>query len=214
MDKLFKEDIVTLDVPVIGETDSYHVKISFADFLERLRNKVKDKNDVELRDVIRSLVESFNQGKNVYIFCTCADWKYRMSYWATVNKITSGPPETIPSDITNPKDDLGPGCKHSLLVLSNSRWIIKLSSVIFNYINYMKVHREKLYAQIIYPAIFGKEYEQEYQLDIFDDTADTDKDMISKSNEYARTKTQFQKGNQSGVQFAPKEDNDQLTIED
>ena len=44
----------------------------------------------------------------------------------------------------------------------------------------------------------------------------TDKDTIERSNVYARTKNQFQKGNQSGVQFASKNNKpkDQLDIDD
>lgn len=204
MDKLFKEDIITLDVPVVGETDNYHVKISFSDFLERLKRKLKDRKieKIELRDIIRSLVESFDSGKNVYIYCTCPDWHYRMAFWATVNKINSGPPENIRSDITNPNDDLGPGCKHSLLVLSNSKWIIKLASVIYNYINYMKEHREQLYADIIYPALFDKKYEKDVQMDIFGDEAETDQDTIDKANQAAVQRGRFQKGNTQGIRFA------------
>ena len=37
MDKLFKEDIINLHIPITGETAGYFVKISFGDFLERLR---------------------------------------------------------------------------------------------------------------------------------------------------------------------------------
>ena len=214
MNKLFKEDIITLSIPVKGETDSYFVKISFGDFLDRLKNRLKQKksNGVELRDIIRSLVESFN-GDNVYIFCSCSDWKYRFSYWATVKDITSGPPENIPANITNPTNDLGPACKHVLLVLSNTKWIIRLSSVIFNYINYIQTHKEKLYADIIYPKLYDKKYEKDVQLDLFDDEFDTEPQDIDVSQKYAQTKTRFKPGTQQGVQFAPKEDNRQLKLD-
>ena len=36
MDKIFKEGIVTVDINVKGETDSYNVKISFGGFLDLL----------------------------------------------------------------------------------------------------------------------------------------------------------------------------------
>lgn len=164
--------------------------------------------DIKVKDYENFLV---NAG---VVLHNCPDWTYRMSYWATQTNITSGPPQVIPSDITNPNNDLGPGCKHVMLVLSNTKWIVKTSAVIFNYINYIKVHREKLYADIIYPAIFDKPYEKDVQLDVFDDTMDTARPDIDKAQEYAKTKTQFKKGNQSGLQFAREDDDkDQLPLE-
>ena len=69
---------------------------------------------------------------------------------------------------------------------------------------------EKLYADIIYPAVYGKDYETPVQLDIFDDdTLETDTDTIDKSNEYARTKNQFKQGNKEGIRFASKNDDQQ-----
>ena len=76
----------------------------------------------------------------------------------------------------------------------------------------MEKHYNKLYADIIYPAIYGKDYEEPVQLDMFDDdTLDTDVDTIDKSNEYARTKNQFKQGNKDGVRFASK-DKDQISV--
>lgn len=40
-----------------------------------------------------------------------------MGYFATLNDINSGEPETIPSVKTNPKNTKGSGCKHVLKVL-------------------------------------------------------------------------------------------------
>ena len=87
-----------------------------------------------------------------------------------------------------------------MLVLSNNSWLLKVSSVIFNYINYMEKHYAKLYADIIYPAIYEKDYEEPVQMDMFADEENpelaTDSDTIDTSNKYARTKTQFKKGNE------------------
>ena len=123
--------------------------------------------------------------------------------------------ETRPSDITNPNNDLGTACKHVLLVLSNTSWLLKVASTIYNYINYMQKHYEKLYADIIYPAIYGKTYEEPVQMDMFDDgDLDTDKQTIDKSNELARTRGQFKQGNTQGVRFASNNNKDQETVDD
>lgn len=92
-----------------------------------------------------------------------------------------------------------------MLVISNTSWIIKLGSVIHNYINYMEKHYQKLYADIIYPAIYEKDYEEPVQLDLLtsdDDELDTASDLIDKSNKYAKDKNKFKKDNP--YRFQPK----------
>ena len=207
MNKLFKQDILTVDINVKGETDNYTVKISFGGLIELLKDQIdKQGGTLNYKAVTRALILGFNKD-DVYIHCSCPDWQYRYSYFATKNNITSGEPENRPSNITNPDDKLGSACKHVLLVLSNTSWILKVGSTIYNYINYMEKHYKKLYADIIYPAVYGKEYEEPVQLDVFDtDSLETDSETIDKSNEYARTKNQFKQGNTQGVRFAPKTD--------
>lgn len=215
MNKLFKDNILTVDINVKGETDEYTVKMSFGGFLGLLRDQINRLDKFDLKAVTRALINGFNKD-DVYIHCSCPDWAYRYAYFATKNKINSGDPETRASNITNPNDSLGAGCKHVLLVLSNTSWILKVASTIYNYVNYMEKHYEKLYADIIYPAIYGKKYEEPIQLDIFDnDNLETDSDTIDKSNQYAVDKNRFQKGNTQGVRFAPKvKDEDQVELFD
>lgn len=205
MNKLFKENILDVSIRVIGETDEYIVKISCSGFLQSLKGymeSARDENEVDVHSVTRALADCFNH-KDVYVHCSCPDWQYRQSYWATVNDINSGDPENRPSDKTNPNDTKGAGCKHVLLVLNNTSWIVKVASVITNYIRYMKTHYQDLYARVIYPAIFEKEYEEPTQLDMFnqidevpEDELQTDKDAIDTANRWARTKNQFQVGNE------------------
>ena len=200
MNRLFKDNILDVNVSVHGETDDYSVKMSFGGFLDSLHRELKKNNDtLNLRVVSRALTSAFNSD-NVYVHCSCPDRQYRFSYWATKNSITSGQAELRPSNITNPGDTKGSGCKHVMLVLSNNSWLLKVSSVIFNYINYMEKHYAKLYADIIYPAIYEKNYEEPVQMDMFADEEnpelETDSDTIDTSNKYARTKTQFKKGNE------------------
>ena len=215
MNKLFKDDILTTDVQVKGETDTYVVKISFGGFLELLYDQLKVTNEFNLKAVTRALINGFNRD-DVYIHCSCPDWQYRFAYFATKNNINSGDAENRPSDTTNPNDMLGSACKHVLLVLSNTSWLLKVASVIHNYVNYMEKHHERLYQKIIYPAIWKKEYEEPEQLSLFDDEDElaTDTDTIDTSNVYARTKNQFKKGNTSGIRFISNRDDPQLTIDD
>lgn len=92
---------------------------------------------------------------------------YRYQYWASRNKYNSGPNQ--PSNgkwIRNPDDSLGSGCKHCLLVLSNNSWILPCCRVIYNYVTWMEEHKQQMYAEQIYPAIYEKEYEDGVQLDL------------------------------------------------
>ena len=114
----------------------------------------------------------FNKA-DVFISCTCSDFKYRFQYYATVNDLNSGTPETRPSDITNPDDSLGSGCKHILLVLNNTSWILRVARVINNYIKYMEKHYSKLYTEVMYPAIFGKDYVEPVDEPIEDEIPNT-----------------------------------------
>lgn len=207
MNKLFRDDILTVDIAVNGETDNYIVKISFGGFLNLLRKEVSRIGVFDLRAVTRALIEGFNKD-DVYIHCSCPDFKYRYHYWATKNNINSGEPQNDNGKwIRNPDDRLGSGCKHILLVLSNNSWLIKVASVIKNYVKYMEKYYQKQYADIIYPAIYGKPYEEPVQTGMFDtgDELSSDEDTLNKSNEFGRTSTQFQKGNKQGLRFASKD---------
>lgn len=216
MNKFFKEDILDLYIKVHGETDDYMVGISFSGILDLIQQETKKNPDlkVDLRLILQALKRSFNKEDKVLVRCNCPDAKFRMAYWQSVHDIILGEKETIASDETNPHDNLGPACKHVILVLSNTSWIVKLASSVFNYINYIKNHYERQYAEIIYPKLYGKEYEDDVQLSLFDKD-ELDNDDIDVSNVEARDRGKFKSGNQSGVQFArePISDDDQIELE-
>lgn len=215
MNKLFKDNILDVGVEVNGETDNYIVRLLWSGFLSSLKLYMKDQTEDSLnfRNISRALTDSFNHN-DVFIHCSCPDWRYRMDYWSHVNDISSverpDDPQDRPSDITNPFDTKGPGCKHTLLVLNNLSWLVKVASVITNYIKYMKQHYPRLYADIIYPAIFEREFEEPVQLDILDQVTDQNEnelvdteDEIDTSNQWAKTKSQFKVGNE--YRFKPQD---------
>ena len=219
MNKFFKEDILDLYIKVHGETDDYMVGISFSGILELIREETTKNEDlqVDLRLILKMLKRAFNREDHVMIRCSCADFQYRHSYWCSVHDMILGDKETRPADETNPHDDLGPACKHIILVLSNTSWIVKLASAVNNYIHYIEDHYENAYAEIIYPQLYGREYDKDVQLGLFDkdelDNQDTDA-----ANQYGKTRTQFKRGNQSGVQFASEEpesteDDEQMSLD-
>lgn len=215
MDKFFKTDVLDVSVDINGETNIYKVRMSFIGTLDELHDFIK-KNNIEQVDrkmILKALMKAFNRD-DVYINCTCPDFRYRFKYWATKKGLLIGDPENRPADITNPGDDKGPGCKHIILCLSDSSWLIKIASVIFNYINYMESHDERLYQKYIYPAVYDKEY-TDRQLSIFDDEEeilDSDEETIKTSNIEAGKRGQFKKGNE--YRFRKDRDEDQITFDD
>lgn len=217
MDKIFKDDILDVTLDVIGETDTYKVRVSFYGLLDELHKFIKPKGSdyiLDRRDIARSLTRAFNTN-DVYSRCSCADFKYRFSYWCTRNNTIIGDPETRPSDETNPNDDLGSGCKHINLVLNDSSWLLTVGSVIYNYVNHMKDNNSRLYEKYIYPAIYQEPY-PEQQLSILDDEEEqmpTTAQDIDTANAEARKRGQFKKGNEYRFKKY-KPDPDQFTLDD
>lgn len=215
MQSLFVHNILTVNIPVKGETDNYLVRIKFGGFLDFLRTQLERQNNIlNLRAITVALTQAFNQA-DVLIGCSCSDFFYRFGYWSTMKGINSGPPERRPSKITNPKNNKGPGCKHVMLVLSNNSWIIKVSSVINNYIKYMEKYRKKDYADIIYPAIYGHKYEEPVQLSIDDSgQLDSSKEVIDTANAQGRVSGRFQAGNPYRYRPQNRPNRNQVTIDD
>lgn len=215
MDKFFKTDVLDVSVDIRGETNIYKVRMSFVGTLDELHDFI-NKNNIEQVDrkmILKALMKAFNRD-DVYINCTCPDFRYRFKYWATKKGLLIGDPENRPADITNPGDNKGPGCKHIILCLSDSSWLIKIASVIYNYINYMESHNERLYQKYIYPAVYDKEYDNR-QMSIFDDEdelLDSEEETIQTSNVEARKRGQFKKGNE--YRFRKDRDENQLTFDD
>lgn len=220
MNKLFKQNILTVNISVRGETDDYTVRISFGGFLDILHDEMRlSQGEPNLKAITRALITGFNKD-DIFVGCSCPDYRYRYGFWGTKNGVTSVDPENRPSDITNPNDKLGSGCKHILLVLSNNSWILKCASVINNYIKYMQQNYQKLYADIIYPAIYQKPYEDGVQLGMFDDEngdeLKTDTDTINKANVHVDRDDagRFTTGNKQGIRFAPsKTDKNQVEFD-
>lgn len=352
MNKLFKEDILDVNIEVRGETDTYTVRMSFLGFLDNFKkvNTAEDSSTVKLRDITRALTMSFNQ-EDVYFRCNCPDWClhpsteikllnnevytvadlmtkyqageelwvystdeqgdfkpgkvtdvwisgytselievtldngrsivttpnhrymlrdgsyleaekleigqslmplyskivsveriesaeaipvydisvetynnfyvdagvvlhncYRQGYWATKNGTIVGEPETRPSDITNPHDTKGGMCKHVAMVMSNNSWLQKVASVIRNYILYMQKHMPDLYYKVMYPALYGREYD-EVQMDLDDITGNerelgSEESDIDVSNKWAKTKSQFKPGNEYRYRPVSKDDDE------
>lgn len=207
MDAFFRADILDFIIKVQGETNNYEVQITFEEALREIANEVKRNNTkLEFKCVLRGLISAFNRG-NVYVSCSCPDFTYRQAYWATKGQYNSGTPQ--PSNgkmIANPGDTKGGGCKHINLCLANLDWMMKIASVINNYIYWARDNIETQYAKTIFPAIYGMSYDKAIQmtLDMYDengeikpeystDTLKSTEDVINMSNMIGRQRGQYKK---------------------
>ncbi len=216
MDKLFRKGILTVDIKVQGETDQYLVKVSVGSFVKHIQRRLRTQK-FDIRTITQAIMESMND-KDVYVHCSCPDFKYRYAYWSTRNKYNSG--EKQPSNgkwIRNPLDDKGSACKHTLLVLSNLMWVQTVARTIYNYVLYMEEHYEDMYARLIYPKLYyRKKYNKDTQIGLFD-TDELQSDNIQDINDERAKSTQFKQGNKAGYKFTSDEeeveDDNQLSLD-
>ena len=201
MDSFWKTDKLSFGINVKGETGNYIVTVEFSHILPRIQQAVKaNKNLFEKKNIYDALVASLNNN-DVKINCTCGDFIYRQAYYASKQGYKAGKLETRSSQITNPDDDLGAGCKHVLYILNNAQWIRNIASVINNYTNYAKDHMEYLYSKYIFPKIYGMSYDKAVQMTIDDyedgkvkDKLSSSPELINLSNALGKNRGKIQKG--------------------
>lgn len=199
MNKFFKEDLLEVVIPITGETASYDVTVRLNGVVaEMARNIKNNKNKFEYRTVIQSLTKIFNTS-DVFTKCTCADFKYRFAHWNIVHNISVDDSAHDPGPgkgIANPNDDKGRGCKHILLVLANGDWLMKVASVINNYVHYAEEHLQKPFLKVIFPKLYGVNADEMVEQDIIDDESflDSSKGLIDAINEYGRNRGKIKPG--------------------
>lgn len=199
MNKLFKEDILEVSIPVVGEKDSYTVSVKMEGVVKEIAANIKNnKNQLEYRTIVQSITKIFNSS-NIWVKCTCPDYKYRFAHWNIVNNVSVDDSASDPGPgrgIVNPKDDKGRGCKHVLLVLANGDWLMKVASVINNYIHYAEEKLQKPFLKLIFPKLYGYPAEEMVEQGLIDtdEYLDSTTGLIDAINDYGKSRGRFQKG--------------------
>lgn len=202
MSKFFKDDLLDFNVPIVGETDDYLVRLCLGGVLRNIQDVVRDSGIYKLNHKIvkNAIIKSLNN-EELTFSCTCPDWKYTHAYYATQNDTNAGEIETRPSIQTNPDDTKGGMCKHIARVVSSQLpWLMKITSVIVNYTKWMEKYHPNEYQRDMFPKIYGKDYEDMQMT--WDDLSGeekllpSDKDTIDASNKWAKSKNQFKKDNE------------------
>lgn len=199
MNKLFKQDILEIDIPVAGETNNYTVSLKLEGILVELQRVLKaNKMIFDYRTVIQATTKVFNT-TDIFVKCTCDDFKYRFDYWSIINNygLTDSAHNPGPGKgIANPLNDKGKGCKHVLLVLANGDWIMKVASVIKNYINYMDEHKHEIFLKYIFPKIYGVSDTDAANSGLVpeDTNLETERHTIDLINTWAKNRGKYKKG--------------------
>lgn len=199
MNSLFKQDILLVNIPVVGENDEYVVTIKLEGIVAEIQKNIKNNsNKLEYRTIIQALTKVFNTS-DVYIKCSCPDAKYRFAHWNIIKNVSVDDSSADPGPgkgIANPNDDKGRGCKHMLLVLANGDWMMKVASVINNYCHFLSEKRPEAFLKLVFPKLYGVPADEAEQNDIVADQEEleTGKDLIDIINEYGRNRGKFKKG--------------------
>lgn len=199
MNKLFKQDILQVNIPVVGENDEYTVTIKLEGVIAEIQKNIKNNsNKLEYRTIIQALTKVFNT-TDVYVKCTCSDFKYRFAHWNIIKNVSVDDSANDPGPgkgIANPNDDKGRGCKHILLVLSNGDWMMKVSSVINNYCHFLSEKKPEAFLKLVFPKLYGVPADEAADNGIVADNEDleTGKDLIDIVNEYGKNRGRFKKG--------------------
>ena len=199
MNKFFKEDILEVIIPVVGEHDSYTVTIKLEGVVKEIANNIKNnKNQLEYRTIVQSLTKIFNSS-NIWVKCNCKDYKYRFAHWNIVNNVSVDDTSNDPGPgkgIVNPNDDKGRGCKHILLVLANGDWIMKVSSVINNYIHYAEEKLRQPFLKLIFPKLYGVTIDEAADKELLpeDFELESTTEIIDLINDFGRNRGKYQKG--------------------
>ena len=199
MNRLWKEDILEVSIPVVGEHDSYTVSVKMEGVVKEIAANIKNnKNQLEYRTIVQAITKIFNSS-NIWVRCTCPDYKYRFAHWNIVNNVSVDDSSSDPGPgrgIVNPKDDKGRGCKHVLLVLANGDWLMKVASVINNYIHYAEEKLQKPFLKLIFPKLYGYPAEEmvEQGLVDSDEYLDSSAGLIDAINDYGKNRGKYKAG--------------------
>lgn len=209
MNKLFKQDILQVNIPVVGESDEYTVTIKLEGVTGELQKNIKNNNNkLEFRSIIQALTKVFNTS-DVYVKCSCPDFKYRFAHWNIIKNVSVDDSASDPGPgkgIVNPKDDKGRGCKHILLVLANGDWMMKVASVINNYCHFLSEKKPEAFLKLVFPKLYGVPADEAAENGLVADNEDleTGKDLIDIVNAWAKDRGKFKKGSNINPVFADK----------
>lgn len=198
MNEFYKSDILTVKIPVQGETGEYAVTLRMEGTVAEIQKNIKaNNNKFEFRTVLQAITKIFNT-KDIKVKCTCDDFKYHYAHNLIINNNsvdgTDKDPGAGKTGITAQMK--GQGCKHILLCLANQDWIMKVASVIHNYTTYAETNMQKAFINIIFPKLYGMSANDAVDQNLVpeDTNMETDQHIIETINDWAKNRGKYKPG--------------------
>lgn len=138
--KLFTDD----EFVWMSRVGDYVVTVCFLGAFDELRMRLRSMRGrnrwkrITLRDVVESLSRALDT-EDLYVNCSCPDFIYRFSFWATQQECKYGDPENRPPKVRNVNNNKGYVCKHILAVLYGKRWVTAASKA---WLSFMQANPE------------------------------------------------------------------------
>ena len=122
--------VITTEISGNGSkyTDSIAFQFIMTDLIQQAKNDPKHLVNSKL--IIKSIHNSLDT-RDIYIDCSCQDFKYRYSYWSTKDKFKWGKLQNSNGkNIRNPRNDMGCMCKHLYALLRSNKFLNLISDKI------------------------------------------------------------------------------------
>lgn len=132
LNQLVSEGVLECYIPM----GDYTCTVVFGYVLDKIIDELNrmDSPSINLQLIIRALARAYDES-DLLVDCSCPDFYYRMSYWASKYGYKAGKMQTIPAKVRNPNDTEGAVCKHLTALLNNKTWLVKVASVVNNYLD-------------------------------------------------------------------------------
>jgi len=88
---------------------------------------------IDLKTLTKCLSKALDE-EDLYVDCTCDDFKYRFAFWATQAGMKYGTQQNRPPKVRNVKNNKGYVCKHTLSLLYGKRFVPAAAKAWLQYI--------------------------------------------------------------------------------
>lgn len=88
---------------------------------------------IDLKTLTKCLSKALDE-EDLYVDCTCDDFKYRFAFWATQAGMKYGTQQNRPPKVRNVKNNKGYVCKHILSLLYGKRFVPAAAKAWLQYI--------------------------------------------------------------------------------
>lgn len=128
----FLNDWLVITTTISGNSRSYTDQIAFKGVMTDLIEVAKNDSShtVNSKLIIKSIHASLDKN-DIYINCTCPDFKFTYQYWASKGKFCWGKLQNSNGkEIRNPNNDKGCMCKHLYALLRSNKFLNAISDKI------------------------------------------------------------------------------------